>query len=304
MRQLRSFPQLFTSDMRYGFSTVTSRLMAVTVVSCVVFFLTYSIVIINMPEFTGPLTLGECFLCMWTGRLPYDSASEGAFQFPLAWLTLLVLMGYVVADYPTRDLSGIGSHFIVKTQSRWAWWLSKCAWVVVCAFVCWAITIAVCFIAALLTGATWDTLVRPGIAVVLEAGKNEATNAVTVTGLLMDKGVWLSTTEATLDPIPALLGMSLSLAAIMLVQLAISVTLHPIVGLAVYTAIVFFSSYFTTWLLPGTYLMIAKSEAFLTGGMDPLVGAALALTVAALAILFGGLVLNRKDLLGKEGDAS
>lgn len=304
MKLLRSFPQLFASDMRYGFSTVAGRLAAVAVISCVVFFLTYANIFIYMKAFTGPLTLGECFLCMWTGRLPYEPAVDGPFQIPLAWLTLLVLMGYVVTDYPTRDLGGVGSHFIVKAQSRWSWWLSKCSWVVLCAFVCWAITMAVCLAAALLTGASWDTLVRPGIAAVLEAGKNEAVNSTTAYGLVVNRGANLSSAEATLDPIPALMGMPLSLAAIMLVQLAVSVIIHPIVGLAAYVAIAFFSTYFTTWLLPGTYLMIAKSEAFLTGGMDPLVGVSVALAIAALATACGGLVLNHKDLLGKEGDAS
>lgn len=127
---VRSFARLLASDIRYGLgSAVVPRLIIVVVVALLVLFLSYTVVLTRLPHLEGSISLGEAILCAYRGILPYVPTPGIPFEFPMEWFALLLVIAYVTVDYPFRDLDGMGSHMIVASHSRWAWWLAKCAWV-------------------------------------------------------------------------------------------------------------------------------------------------------------------------------
>lgn len=300
---LRSLGRIVLSDMRYGIPSAAPRLVAVAAAGALVFFLSFVRTRVYLPHMEGALTLGENVLCVWRGMLPYDPASGEPFPFPMHWFTLLAAMLYVVLDYPVRDLDGMGTSLIVAARGRWAWWLAKCLWAVACGLLCWLIPLALCAAIAVADGGGLTLAVRPGLAAVLDAGDSarilEATEALVAT-----QGASVSS-EAAFCDLSAPVAVSLTaLFAVMLVQTAVSLLVHPFAGLFASMSALFLSAYFDVWWLPGNYLMLARSEVLLDGGVDPAVGCLLSFVIAALCVVLGGAVFNLKDLLGRRGGSS
>lgn len=297
---MNAFVRLTASNLRYGFVTVLPRLALVTALALVTFFLSYVTLSVKFPEAARNLTLGEGMLCLWRGMLPYVPGQGEPFTFPMAWFALLIATAYTVVDYPFRDLGGMGARLIVGCHSRWAWWLAACTWVAVVALTCWLLALIVAAVWTGATGGSWDLSVRPGVAAVLSAGRNaQLTEAREL--LAAGEGAQAAAMEAI--PIGwALLASTLVLIAILLVQTTVSLLVHPIVGMVATIAVLFFSAYFRFWLLPGEYLMLARTDTLMRAGMHPGVGIALACVLALVAVIAGGIAFNHKDILGREGD--
>lgn len=297
---MRALGRLLASDLRYGLATVLPRFGLVAALAVIVFFLSYATIYVKFPEAAHHLTLGEGILCLWRGMLPYVPEQGEPFKFPMAWFALLVAMAYAVADYPFRDLNGIGARIIVACHSRGAWWLAKCAWVITAALVCWLTTFAVAATVAWATGGGWDLSVRPGVAAVLSAGRNAELSEATKLLAVRDTAQALA-----LEPIPigwSLVSCAAALIAVLLLQTTVSLLVNPIVGIIASISVLFFSAYFRFWWLPGEYLMLARTDTLMRAGMHPWVGIALSCALALGAVAVGGLAFNRKNILGKEGD--
>ncbi len=298
---MRALARLFASDIRYGLlSAVAGRLALVALVSLFVFFLSYTALLVNVPELEGRLTFGEGLLCMFRGMMPYSPASGRPFQFPMAWFALFVSALYVTADYPFRDLGGMGSHMIVACGSRWAWWLAKCGWVVACALACLAIPAVICAVATLASGGDWSVAVRPDIAASLRAGDVASQDGGAAFG---EVGADVAS-QATVGIAPAVAALAVSLAAIAIAQLVVSLLVNPVIGLAVSVSVLLLSAFFRYWWLPGNYLMLARTNALMRGGFDPMAGMVLSALLIAALVIVGGLAFSRMDILGRERDDS
>lgn len=296
---MKAFARLLASDLRYGFATIVPRLLLTGLMAALGLFLAYVVIAVRFPEGTQ-LSLGESMLCIWRGMLPYVPNQGEPFKFPMAWFALLVAAAFAAADYPFRDLEGMGARTIIACHSRWAWWLAKCCWVVAVAAAVWLATLAVAAIVTLLAGGAWELSVRPGVAAALSSGRNEEISAAL--GML-SSGQAAQAAEA--QPIgigPALFVIAIALAAILLMQTTVSLLVHPIVGMATNIAVLFFSAYFRFWLLPGEYLMMARTDVLMRAGMHPAAGAGIACALAAASIVIGGFMFNRKDILGRKGE--
>ncbi len=300
--RFRAFGRLLASDLRYGFATAVPRFALFAFMAALSLFLSCVVLAVRFPQALGPsFTVGEALLCMWRGMLPYVPGQGEPFQFPMAWFALLVCALYVTVDYPFRDLGGMGAHMIVASRSRWSWWLAKCGWVIAMALVCWAVTFAMAGAFTLALGGEFELGVRPGVASTLSAGRNEATNAAA--SLVASGELEAAAAEdASIDIGPAMLALGASLAAVLLVQSAVALLVHPVVGMIAGVSVLFFSAYFRVWWLPGEYLMLARTDVLMRAGFHPWVGAVLALVVGVAAVLLGGLVFSRRDILGKGGD--
>lgn len=296
------FAKLLGSDIRYGLGVaVVGRIVLVAAVSALVLFLSYTVVLIKLPELHGRLTFGETMLCMFRGMMPYSPQSGRPFLLPMGWLSLLITMLYVTSDYPFRDLGGMGAHAIVACRSRWTWWLSKCSWAIACVFVCFAIAVAFCAAMVIVGGGDWSLGVRSEVAGALNAG--DAVAAIDGSASVSDESVSKAGLQDGADLGLALTAFVLAFVALSLVQLVAGLFVHPVIGLALSISILLFSAFFKRWYLLGNYLMLARTRELMRGGLDPLVGCALALSVCVGATVIGGLAFGHKDILGRRGDA-
>lgn len=296
---MRAFARLLASDLRYGLAAIAQRLLLTGLMAALGLFLSYVVIAARFPE-GAQLSLGESMVCIWRGMLPYVPNQGEPFKFPIAWFALLVAAAFTAADYPFRDLGGMGARIIVACHSRWAWWLAKCCWVVAVAAAIWLATLAVAAIATLFAGGTWELSVRPGVAAALSSGRNEEISAAL--GMLSSGQAAQAAATQPIGIGPALFVIAIVLAAILLMQTTVSLLVHPIVGMAANIAVLFFSAYFRFWLLPGEYLMMARTDVLMRAGMHPATGVAIACALTAASIVIGGFMFNRKDILGRESE--
>lgn len=290
--------KLLARDLRHGFGSALGRLVLVVCAAGLALFLAHVAVAAKVPELAGALTFGERLLCVWRGMLPYVPSDGTPFPFPMAWFALLVCCLYATLDYPARDLQGMGVSVIVACRSRWAWWVSKCTWVIAASVSCWLIVALLALALTWASGGDMTLGVRPVIVWALNAGRSEAVSAAV--RLLSSAGAVGAAAGVSAIPIAdALVASAASLAAVMLLQGAVSLVTNPVVGMAAGVSVLFASAYFRAWWLPGEYLMLARTEALMRGGFQPLVGMLIAFGMSVVVVLTGGLVFARRDIVAK-----
>lgn len=96
----------------------------------------------------------------------------------------------------------------------------------------------------------------------------------------------------------------LILGALCSIQLVLAFATTPLLGFSVTVAQLLVASFFLNpWLL-GNYLMLARSNLVIANGVAVNNGALLSLAIIIASIVLGGHLFARRDILGRESDAS
>lgn len=226
----------------------------------------------------------DCLASLFGGMREFDPLHDSSFNVPAAWLCVCLMGGLVVLSYPTQNLESIGINQCIEARGRWCWWISKCLWTTVCTFLYWLLAIAIALVAS---GGFFDN-------------GDLALSPRTVELL----GFFAASTCAAFEGSPGLLvfvvGIPFALSALYLIQLAISVNSNPLAAFAVTASLLFYAAFYLDGLLLGNYLMLARSNLVIHNGVDAASGIALAIAVSTAAVLVGGRVFARRDLIGKE----
>lgn len=302
---MRRFLNLLKCDVACGFACIAGRLVLIACICAAAMFVSWAKIQIRLPEAATSLTFGEALLCIWYGMLPYNPSEGEMFRFPMAWFCLLCAISFAIADYPSREIGGIGSAVIVSCVSRWAWWLAKCAWVVLAVLAGVAISALIAFVWEVAASGAFSLMVRPGVAAVLEAGYSY--DILDASRLISEGGAAQVARASAVLPIgEALLGLVVCLVGIALVQNAVSLLSHPIIGMAVTISILFVSAYFFEAWLPGEYLLLARTDVLLDSGdltgVQPLWGVGLGCLLAFSGIVAGGIAFTTKDIVGRRDE--
>lgn len=226
-------------------------------------------------------TLGDYLGFTFTFSTPLDlwmliQGRPLSINFP--WFFSFAVLFAATLDYPREDLLGAGYRGIVASGSRWSWWLAKCLWVCAVALVFWVLLFA-------------------GIALVAQ---------------ILGSPLSLQMTEQTARIIqtlldPYMIGMSLAplmllcvpvCAALMLVQLAVSVRAERMGGYVLSMGVLFASTMVQHPLLLGNYLITGRNAGAYVDGMRLSDGLALSLAVAWAAVAVGGLLVSRMTIYG------
>lgn len=275
--------RLLAGDVRVGLTAMVPRL-AVGLVLCA--FLCFMLYARNRTalEPVGSLSFGDYACALFAGMREHVPSPSERFPLPAGWLCVCAFAAYATLDYPVRDLRGMGAHLVVASGGRWGWWCAKCCWVVLCVVVYWLAALGVCAVWTIATGGAFDCNVTPGVPDLLDFPAPELERIPT--------GIW-----------ETLLAVLAVLVAVCLVQLAVSLAAGPFVGLMATLAILFLSAFFMDPWLIGNYAMAARSDLMVANGVSAGMGAALALVVATAAVVLGGVVFRRLDIVGREADA-
>lgn len=303
---MRGFVRIFLSDVRCGFPAISGRVALYAFVCVTALLISWVKVYYRFPEAVPGMTLGESVLCIWYGMMPYDPEEGRVFEFPMAWLCLVATASFAVADYSSREMGGMGASLVLACGNRWAWWLSKCLWVTVTIVGLVVVSVVVAALPIFAFGGSMVLSVRPGVAAALEAGNNFA---LTDAYRLISEGgaATAATAAASIDVSAALLGLLTCLVGVVLVQNAIALLYHPVMGMALTLSVLFLSAYFFESWLPGEYMLLARTGELLnTGiwfGFDPLRGVLLGTAISAVGVLVGGAAFARKDIMGRKEES-
>lgn len=291
---MRRFTALLALDIRQGFWATRKQLL-VLVPMFAVLVLAFYVRLGDMAllaetdlsgiiEKRGPFSVGSLLCYFFAGVRPWDVSVNGALPFPAAWLMVLCVTLFLTLRFPLQDLRLNGANVIVLSESRWSWWLSKCAWIAIWTLIPCIAAAVVALIWALVTGSSISLELSDGFEVVIEqAPYNRPAHVGVPTVFLLSVPLWL--------------------AAFGLLQLCLSLFTRPVVAFAALFAYLYASAFSASSFLLGNYLMSARSSCLLVDGFDPFYGALLALLVGGISVLAGGFYFQKMDLVDKEYDS-
>lgn len=273
--------RLLGLDAREGFRAIRSWLIAAVVISIV--FAGSFVLSLSSHSAVGnvPITLGNLAVNLLAGMLNFLPGPTEIFRFPVSWAITLLLLAYLTLGYPYRDLMGFGQKVLCSGGSRWKWWLSKCAWVILTVLAFWGIVAGTTALISCALGGGLDLSVSEQLPQIF----------------LWDISISYERQGFALF----LAGIPLATAALCLFQLFLSLVLRPTISYLVTVSILFLSAfYYQSPLLIGNYLMALRTPGVVGQGFPPAQGILISLVGAAVSIVLGGLWFSRMDILEKE----
>ena len=235
---------------------------------------------VQSQQFELTPTFAERISSMVTGGVSHAYQANAPFSPPIDWFALVLLAMYLSIWYPFRSLYGFGKQLIVAGSSRWQWWLAKCCWVVTVICIFFALGIVTTLIVTLVDGGAFSLVVTKDF---FELYRLE--------------GV-LSNNPGSSLPL-FLVSIPIVMSACALTQLVISLFVHPIAGYIYSIVLMFLSAYFASpWLL-GNYAMLIRSNCAIEHGFDPIFGISLSILFALAAVIGGGVLFSKKDIISE-----
>ncbi len=283
MSSLRALGRMLAVDARYGVREVVGGF--VTALLLLVFLVAmFKFLTMQQDGSFRDVSFIDCFAGLFGGMSEFDPKHDSNFNLPASWLCVCLMGAFIVLSYPAQNLESVGIKQCIAAQGRWCWWVSKCIWTVACTFVYWVLAIAVALMASGIGG--------------LSDGLTLSKETVDALGLFAatDCGAY----EGASGVLLFVFGIPIVLSALYLVQLAVSVNANPLIAFAVTTALLFHAAYYLTPLSLGNYLMLVRSDLVIHNGVSAGIGIVSAVVLGALAVVVGGKVFARHDLLGKE----
>lgn len=280
--------KLFTTcalhDVRTGLQESVARLVAIALAATLL--CGYLLLLVGPQGHAGkPLTWGDFIYVQLGGGAEAPLFEAKDWVLPIMWLFVCALCFYATLAYPLQDLGNMGKQMIVASGSRWAWWLSKCVYVVIVTCLAYGILLTVALVFSLCCGGGFSLEVSRAVAKALNI----------VPGMLRENTVSLVCPVAL---------MPLAWAALALLQLAVSFAAGQVVGFGCIAVVLVASAYRIDGALMGSCLMVSRSMLIATSGVWPDVCVFVSLFVAFASIVVGGLAFSRIDILGGERWAS
>lgn len=282
------FFKLLRYDLKNGFLSTYKRYMVSIVAFCLMFVhFMVSVYNHNMgakPEVPLEGSLGNALLFCLGGMQKYPPGRTGAFELPVFWMFICMFTAYITLYYPFDDLEESGQNILIRSGGRQLWWLSKCLWnltsVVVFFLLAWGIMVLGC----LITGNSLSMEISPEMSKIL----------------VLDPDNYPS---LPIHVIPqTFLLMPLTVAAINLLQMTVSLFVKPLISFIITTAILLLSAYYTTPILIGNYSMPLRSDWMLVNGVNFTVGIVFSVVLILVSVMVGGVVFQRRDILKGEED--
>lgn len=278
LRQLRH-------DLRCGGRGALARLLACALAFSVSsFFLVYDVTVqsrAGVIDFTTPqLTAGDFWAGLFGGYPEFRPGLDQSWDPPVGWLLLVSMGAYVTLGYPSEELSGLGRHTLVLSGERWAWWSSKCLWVVLQSAAYVAVALLACAAFSLACGG--------------DASLRLSTKIVEVTHMRPTyAGV------SSVDLSRAIPCAWLSLGALGIIQMTCALLLGQTPAFLLTLATLFLSSFVLSPALIGNYLMACRLLDVSPGGVEVPLGIFACLAVSLFVSVLGGALFSRTDLPGE-----
>lgn len=211
------------------------------------------------------------------GILPVASMAD--FEFPILWFLVMAGCLFLNLDYPLNDLTDAGQQIIVRCRNKKAWFLSKCVWSLLSTTVYVILGSATAFAFAVFSGGSTD---------------------LNITCDVMQKalGIFCLTNPGAAQTL--LVGVILpyfTLAAVNMLQLALSLVVKPIISFLTCVCLLVASLFYSSPYFVGNGAMAARSGILIDGLLDPLPIALACAGIMILSIAIGMIRFNRMDHL-------
>lgn len=199
-----------------------------------------------------------------------DFTGSNHFEFPILWLVIVGLPGYITLDYLSEDMNNIGCQIIYRTKSRKLWWLSKVLWNVVSSIVYYLLVIIVLIILCLLFSIPLKVEYPLKIIEIsypfLELSLLESN--------VLDIGMFF------LSPLLLIITMNL-------LQMTFSLIIKPVIAFSFTMTVYIISAFLTSPYLIGNYAMLLRCSFLGVSAIDVFTGLVIDLVISLILIVYG-----------------
>lgn len=276
-----AFWRMLAVDLRFGTREVAGR-FGVAVLLLAFFTALFRFLTLDDSGNFAALGFIDCFANLFGGISEFSPQYGTRFDMPASWLCVCLMGAFIVLSYPTQNLESIGIKQCIEAQGRWCWWVSKCLWTVACTFLYWLLAVVIALLAS------------------NDPSEYPTLSPTTVNLLGFFAAGDCAAYNGTKELLIFVAGIPFVLSALYLIQLAVSINTNPLIAFVVTISLLFYSAFYLNGLLPGNYLMLARSDLVIHNGVDAVSGIVLAIALGACAVLIGGKAFARHDLLGRE----
>ncbi|WP_165050327.1 MULTISPECIES: hypothetical protein [unclassified Adlercreutzia] len=227
------------------------------------------------------LALGDYLVSFASGVREQVYSAEEPFRFPARWAAVFMLVSCMTLWFPCRSRAKMGAHLMVVGGSRRAWWLAQCTWVVIAVLLFWLTAFAVALAWTLVSSGDLSLGIHERLPEVLQ---------MRITGEPFD--------EAALSAF-LFAGVPCATCSLCLLQLAVSFAAGPLAGYATTVSVLLLSAFcMRPWLI-GNAMMAARCSDLVFAGVSVADGLVMSLVVLLLAVVVGGALFCRGDLLDR-----
>ena len=231
---------------------------------------------------TENVSLGDYWFYLYGGMHEYIPSPDNAFQFPIVWMVVFLVIPFALLNYPFKDMFGVGQQVLVQSGSRTSWWLSKCCWNFFGTILYHMIMQAMGLLLFLIFQMDISNQIHMDfIKVVFDTTGQEIWNP---SGLLLSV---------------LILPLFVSIAINML-QMTLSLFMKPVFSFFVVACLLLTSAYRLSPLLLGNYAMAYRYNWMLKKGVSISVGFTVSVALLLVSILLGLVKFRFYDILERE----
>lgn len=227
-------------------------------------------------------TTGDLFLWIFKG-MDWITKTQQNIEIPTAYILPNVLIGFIIGNYPFKDINGYGGLVLMRTGEKSIWWISKCIWAILVAVISYSIMIVEVVIISLVNGrVSLDT---------------NPTVEIKVSGY--DRTIVESNNQLTKLIIVVVLVSFITTIALNLIQILVSQILGPIIGYIVIISILIVSIFARSFFVVGNGFMAIRSNLYSVNGGDIRQTILIDIFMSLLALIAGYFLLLKMDILKK-----
>lgn len=215
---------------------------------------------------------------IFKGMEIYVPDPSNPFIVPINFLIFNVYLAFIVGSYPLKDLYSTAQNVLIRSKTRWRWWLSKCIWNTVSVIVYYLLLYVTVFVFAGLTGklsmapteVSWNYL------------------SINVVGATVEELI------VAVAIIPIVTSVAISI-----FQMALSFIANPTISYLFVVVVFVASAYYFNPALIGNYPMLLRSELVMEGGIEQPLVIGVCLAIVVVSIVGGYFYFRKMDILDK-----
>lgn len=279
-----SFKKLLWFDLRRGLFQKPLFFIIPTLIALISCFDLYRRVLFVNPNETLGIKISAGFADFLTylygGTTTYDPYSGNPFA---RWMLVLLSVCFLTLHYPNQDVQTYGQQLLIRTQSRLAWWLSKCIWNMAGVLLYHGLLILSAALFCLLvqadfTGGPQKELLYHLFQVV----PNQRMPAA---------APW----NCCFIVLPILVSLALNL-----LQMTFALFVKPILSFSILSSLMVSSACFASPCLVGNYAMILRLDTVTVDGVSIKAGVIFSLLLLLLSVMVGCVRFARCDILNQD----
>lgn len=225
----------------------------------------------------GKIGFFDYLFYMLSGAEPVIIEEIDKLDIPVAWMAIQFFCSFLIFDYVYYDLKGIGRTVLIKSKSKFKWWLSKCICTCTIVISAYGILFLSSYIVTLCSGGDSKVLHMELLRSICRLKGNYEADGDMMIYLLI---------------VPMVVSISVSL-----FQMLVSQCVKPVLSIVVILSVDILSIYSNSKLLWGNWSMILRSDLCVADGLSGSTAVLIACVIGIAGSIAGGIIFSRKDVI-------